>query len=106
MRVSTIRKNDTVMAIAGVNKGRTGKALQIQPSSGRAIVEGLGLVKKALRKTQDNPQGGIVEKEAPIAISNLLLYCPSCKKGVRVSRGREGRERARLCRTCGHSFDG
>ena len=68
-----VKRGDVVQVIAGDDAGskKTGKILQILPSKGAAIVEGLNLVKKCMRKTQDNPQGGIVEKEAPIAISNL-----------------------------------
>ncbi len=68
---SKIKKGDTVQAIAGDDKGKTGKVLQVLPETGRALVEGLNFVKKHMRKTQDNPQGGVVEKEAPINLSNL-----------------------------------
>jgi large subunit ribosomal protein L24 len=68
-----IKKGDTVAVIAGDDKGKTGKVLQANPQTGRALVEGVNFVKKHMRKTQDNPQGGIVEKEASIAISNLKL---------------------------------
>lgn len=68
-----IKRGDVVIAITGedAGTGKTGKVLQVMPESGRALVEGLNLVKKHMRRTQDNPQGGIVEKEAPIAVSNL-----------------------------------
>ncbi len=66
-----IKKGDTVVAIAGDDKGKTGKVLAVMPSKGKAIVEGLNFVKKHMRPTQVNPQGGIVEKEAPIHVSNL-----------------------------------
>lgn len=68
---SKIKKGDTVQAIAGDDNGKTGKVLQVQPETGRALVEGLNFVKKHMRKTQDNPQGGVFEKEAPIHLSNL-----------------------------------
>lgn len=68
-----IKKGDTVVVIAGDDKGKTGKVMQLDPKSGRALVEGLNLVKKHMNKTQDNPQGGIVDMEAPIAISNLKV---------------------------------
>lgn len=93
------------MAVSGASKGKTGKVLQVLPSRGVALVEGLNLQKKTLRKSQDNPQGGISEKEGPIALSNLLLYCPNDKKGVRVGRAREGSQLIRKCRLCGHAFD-
>ena len=68
-----IKKGNTVTVIAGDDKGKSGKVLQTIPQSGRALVEGLNLVKKHMRKTEDNPQGGVVEMEAPIAISNLKV---------------------------------
>ena len=106
MSVERIRKNDTVVAVSGVDRGKTGKILQVVPSSGRAIVEGLCMRKKALRKSQENPQGGIVEKEGSLPLSNLMPYCPECKKGVRIKKGRNGEERTRNCARCGYSFDG
>ncbi|NCC49695.1 MAG: 50S ribosomal protein L24 [Spartobacteria bacterium] len=71
---SHIKKGDIVIAVAGEDKGKTGKVLQVEAAAGRALVEGLNFVKKHLRKSQDNPQGGIVEKEAPINVSNLALH--------------------------------
>jgi large subunit ribosomal protein L24 len=68
-----IKKGDSVKVIAGEDKGKSGKVLELDLRTGRAYVEGLKLVKKHLKKTQDNPQGGIVEKESPIAISNLKV---------------------------------
>lgn len=68
-----IKKGDTVKVIAGDDKGKTGKVLEVDPRTGRAFVEGINFVKKHMSKTQDNPQGGIAEKEAPIAISNLKV---------------------------------
>lgn len=106
MSAGRVRKEDTVIAVAGVDAGKTGKVLQVLPAKGRAIVEGLCLRKKTLRKSQDNPQGGIVEKEGTISLSNLMLYCPDCKKGSRVKRGKDGARSVRSCAACGHSFDG
>jgi len=94
-----------VIVISGVNRGKTGKVLRIMPGRDRAIVEGVNVVKKAVRKTQDNPQGGIVSVEAPLYISKLMLYCPQDKKGVRVRVERDGNKRIRKCRICGHAFD-
>lgn len=106
MSICKIRKNDTVIAITGASGGKTGKVLHVFPNRGRAIVEGLNMAKKNLRKSQDNPQGGIAEKEASINVSNLMLYCPDCKTGVRTSRGKDGVKSVRKCNGCGHSFDG
>ncbi len=68
-----IKKGDTVTVIAGDDKGKNGKVLDVNLRTGRAFVEGVNFVKKHMQKTQDNPQGGIIEKEAPIAISNLKV---------------------------------
>ncbi len=68
-----IKKGDTVSVIAGDDKGKSGKVLQTVPQTGRALVEGINIVKKHMRKTEDKPQGGVVEMEAPIAISNLKI---------------------------------
>jgi large subunit ribosomal protein L24 len=68
-----IKKGDNVTVIAGDEKGKSGKVLQIVPQAGRALVEGVNFVKKHMRKTEDNPQGGVVEMEASIAISNLKV---------------------------------
>ncbi|MCK5528250.1 MAG: 50S ribosomal protein L24 [Kiritimatiellae bacterium] len=103
MSVQRISKDDTVMAVSGIDAGKSGKVLQIV--GGRALVEGLNLRKKTLRKTQDNPQGGIVDKECTIAISNLMPYCPDCKKGVRIVRDRASGKSIRKCQICGHAFD-
>lgn len=67
----SIHKGDAVVAIAGAEKGRRGKVLSVIPEKGRALVEGLNMVKKHMRKSQEQPQGAIVEREAPMAISNL-----------------------------------
>ena len=71
-----IRRGDIVMAIAGEDADgkKTGKVLQVFPKEGRALVEGLNYVTKHLRKSQDNPKGGIIQKEAPIHVSNLKKY--------------------------------
>jgi large subunit ribosomal protein L24 len=68
-----IRKGDTVTVIAGDEKGKSGKVLQIVPQTGRVLVEGVNFAKKHMRKTEENPQGGVVEVEASIAISNLKV---------------------------------
>ncbi len=71
-----IKKGDLVIAISGADadRGKPGKVLQVLPKQQKAIVEGFNYVKKHMRKTQDNPQGGIVEKEAPIHVSNLVKF--------------------------------
>ena len=81
-----IKKGDTVCVIAGDSKGQQGKVLKVEVSKQRAIVEGVNLVKKATKPNAQNPQGGIVEQEAPIHISNLQLRDPQSGKPTRVGR--------------------
>ena len=83
-----VKRGDIVQTIAGDDAGskKTGKILQILPTKGVAIVEGLNLVKKCMRKTQDNPQGGIVEKEAAIAISNLRIVDAAERKSEKSKK--------------------
>ena len=81
-----IKKGDQVQVIAGDSKGQTGKVLKVEVSKQRAIVEGVNLCKKATKPNAQNPQGGIVEKEAPIHISNLMLIDPKSGKLVRFAK--------------------
>jgi len=73
MSKAKIKRGDTVTVIAGDDKGKSGKVLQVVPESGRILVEGINLVKKHMQKSEDNPQGGIVEREAAINISNVKV---------------------------------
>jgi large subunit ribosomal protein L24 len=81
-----IKKGDTVMVITGVNKGQKGRVLEIVRKSDRAIVEGVNLMKKHTKPNADNPQGGIIEQEAPIHISNLMLVDPKSGEPTRIGR--------------------
>jgi large subunit ribosomal protein L24 len=73
-RVKThVKKNDEVVVISGNHKGETGKVLQVFPEKGQVLVEGVRLIKKHARRTQDRPEGGIIEKEGPLHISNVKL---------------------------------
>ena len=100
-----IRRNDIVVAIRGRDKGKQGKVLQVLVAKNRAIVEGINLATKHLRKSQENPKGGITQKEASIALSNLMLYCQHCKKPVRVKHVAEGDKRVRKCKKCGQAIE-
>ena len=83
-----IKKGDTVRVIAGDSKGSEGKVLEIRTEENRAIVEGLNLVKKHTKPNAKHPQGGIVEQEAPIHLSNLQLIDPKSGKPSRIGRRR------------------
>ncbi|HON10443.1 MAG TPA: 50S ribosomal protein L24 [Chitinispirillaceae bacterium] len=79
-----LRKNDMVQVISGEYKGKTGKILKVIPEKNRAIVEGINMIKRHTKPTPKNQQGGIMEKEASIDLSNIMLLCPKTGKPTRV----------------------
>ncbi len=79
-----IRKNDNIVVIAGNNAGKTGKVLKVFPKESRVIVEGINVRKRHSKPSQNNPQGGIIEKEAPIHVSNVMLVDPKNNEGTRI----------------------
>lgn len=81
-----IHKNDTVIVIAGNYKGSKGKVLKVFPKEERVIVEGVNIRKRHTKPSQKNPQGGIVEKEAPIHVSNVMLVDPKSGKPTRIGK--------------------
>jgi large subunit ribosomal protein L24 len=97
-----IRKNDSVEILNGEDQGKKGRVLAVFPDRGRAIVEGVNFIKRHTKPNRTNPQGGIIEKEAAVHVSNLILICPKCNTSskVRVAPGENGK-RARICRSCG-----
>lgn len=97
----TIRKGDTVKVIAGKDRGKTGKVLRSVPEKSRVVVEKVNVAKKAMRPTQQNPQGGISSIEMPIHVSNVMLVCPSCNEATRVTRRRDDGKVVRVCKKCG-----
>lgn len=107
MGTMTIRKGDNVEVIAGKDKGKRGKVIRSVQDKNRVVVEGINKIKKASRPTQRNPQsGGIIEMEAPIHVSNLMIVCGSCGQPTRAGslRDDEG-NRTRTCKKCGASID-
>jgi large subunit ribosomal protein L24 len=102
----TIRKNDTVLVIAGREKGKRGKVLFVLPARERVVVEHVNMIKKHQRPTQKLRQGGIIEREAPLHVSNVMLVCSKCDKATRVGvRVLADDRRARVCRRCGDIVD-
>jgi large subunit ribosomal protein L24 len=101
-----IRKNDTVLVIAGREKGKRGKVLFVLPARERVVVEHVNMVKKHQRPTQKLRQGGIIAREAPLHVSNVMLVCSKCDKATRVGvRVLADDRRARVCRRCGDIVD-
>jgi large subunit ribosomal protein L24 len=105
MALQRVRKDDMVMVIAGRERGKTGKVLRLLPDTGRVVVERINLVKRHT-KPRGNSAGGILEKEAPLHISNVQPVCGRCDKPARVGTKRlqDGRG-VRVCRRCGDQMD-
>jgi len=104
MSVARIKKNDTVIVISGDFAGQTGKVLRVDTAKSQVVVEGVNMVKKAVRRSQQNPNGGFLDREAPMNISKVMPYDPDVKKGVRISRTREGGEPVRKSKATGKTL--
>ena len=101
-----IKKNDMVKILAGKEQGKTGKVLRVFPSKSRVVVEGLNMIKRHTRPNQLYPEGGILEKEAPLSISNVMLICGSCNQATRTGvRLLEDGSKTRYCKKCNESAD-
>ncbi|MFZ8801539.1 MAG: 50S ribosomal protein L24 [Candidatus Calescibacterium sp.] len=101
-----LKTGDTVFVIAGKDKGKIGRILRVFPKEDRAIVEGVNRIKKHVKPTPRNPQGGIIEVFGKIHISNLMLVCPKCKKPTRVGiKILEDKRKLRYCKKCGDFVD-
>ncbi|MEJ5283828.1 MAG: 50S ribosomal protein L24 [Brevinematia bacterium] len=100
-----IKKGDNVVVIAGKDKGKKGEVLKCFPQIDKAIVKGVNLVRKAIKKSKEHPNGGFVEIEKPIHVSNLMLFCPKCGKGVRVGIALDKDKKVRVCKKCGNKFE-
>jgi large subunit ribosomal protein L24 len=96
-----IRKNDTVMVIAGHDRGKTGKVLRVLPDHGRLVIERLNVVKRHSKPRGATSPGGIIEKEAPFAVSNVMIMCDRCNAPVRIGIKRTAEGNVRICRRCG-----
>jgi large subunit ribosomal protein L24 len=95
-----IRKDDQVMVMTGKDRGHIGRVVRVLPKRGRVQVEGAAMAKRHTRPTQKNQQGGILDIEQPIDVSNVQMVCPSCNKPTRIGHRIEGTEKVRICRKC------
>ena len=101
-----VRKGDVVVVISGKNVGSKGKVLEVMPKTGRVVVEKVNIVKRHMRPTRTLPQGGIQEKEAPIASSNVMLYCGKCNTPTRIGHVEmDDGKFVRACKRCGEIQD-
>jgi large subunit ribosomal protein L24 len=100
-----IRKDDTVQVLTGDDKGRTGRVLRVLVDKGKVVVEGINRVYKHMKPSRRNPQGGRLSKEMPVDVSNVALFCPNCRRGVRVARriNADG-SKERVCKKCDRSL--
>lgn len=95
-----VRKGDQVLVLSGNERGARGKVLSVDRESFRAIVEGVAIRKKHVRRSQQNPKGGVIEKESPIHVSNLMMVCPKCGKPSKMGRRRVKEASLRFCKSC------
>jgi large subunit ribosomal protein L24 len=101
-----LKKNDKVMVIAGKEKGKVGKILKLIPEKDRVIVEKVNYIKRHTRPGGKYSKGGILEKEAPLHVSNVMLICGKCTDPVRVGyRRQEDGSKVRVCKKCGEILD-
>jgi large subunit ribosomal protein L24 len=99
-----IRSGDTVEVITGNDRGQKSRVVKVDRVTGKAIVEGVGRVKKHIRRSQKHPQGGVLSKEMPVQLSNLKYVCQSCGSAVRIgARFLDDGSKERFCKKCGAS---
>ena len=101
-----IRKNDTVLVIAGKDKGKKGKVRKVMPRDGQLLVDGVNMIKKHMRPTGQARQAGIIERESPLDVSNVKYLCDKCHKGSRLGyRTLDDGKKVRYCKSCEEVVD-
>lgn len=100
-----VRKNDMVIVKSGDDKGKKGKILKVYPKTSKIIVEGVNIIKKHQKPSKTQAEGAIIEKEAPISSSKVMLYCEKCKNATRIgNKILEDGSKVRVCKKCGETF--
>ena len=100
-----IRRNDQVIVLTGTDNGKRGRVLRVIPKRQAVVVEGINYVTRHLRRSPQASEWGRVQKEAPIDVSNVLLFCPKCERGVRVKKkSTEDKVVIRVCKKCGEEI--
>lgn len=101
-----IKKEDTVLVTAGKEKGKKGRVLSVMPSKSQLIIEKVNIIKRHMKPNRKYAQGGIIEKEAPIHVSNVILVCPKCNKATRIAGlVMESGRKVRTCKKCKEVID-
>lgn len=103
--MSMIKKGDTVVVIAGKEKGKSGKVTEVSPKDNRVLVEGVNIVTKHQKARKQDEKSQIVKKNAPVEASNLMVVCPSCGKATRVAHNTVDGKKVRICKKCSASLD-
>ena len=105
MTKSFVKKGDKVLVITGKDKGKTANVVEVSPSKGKVLVDGINVVTKHQKPRTQQDKGGIVKKSAPIDASNVMVVCPACDKATRVKHGEVNGKNVRACKKCGASLD-
>lgn len=100
-----IKKNDNVAILGGKDKGKSGIVERVIPATKRIVVKGLNVAKKHVKPSQKNPQGGIIDINLPLDISNVALICPNCGKPTRIGYNVADGAKTRICRKCNQSVE-
>ena len=101
-----VHREDTVLVLTGKDKGKKGRVIRLFPKADKALVEKINMVKRHTRPNQQMPQGGIVEKESPVHVSNLQVVCAKCGKATRIAHKLlAGGQKTRVCKKCGEILD-
>ncbi|MFH1655569.1 MAG: 50S ribosomal protein L24 [Candidatus Omnitrophota bacterium] len=100
-----VRRDDTVLVTTGKDRGKKGKVLKVFPKNNRVIVERINMMKKHLRRRREQDQSGIIEMEAPVHISNLMVFCKHCNKPTKIGvKFLKDKTKARTCKKCGETL--
>ena len=100
-----IKKGDTVVVLSGDDKGAQGEVIAVSREEGKVIVKGVNVIHKHVKPRRQGESGGIIDAEGAIYASKVALYCPTCKKGVRVHTEVVDGKKVRVCAKCGHKFN-
>ena len=97
----SIKKNDTVLVVTGKEKGKKGRVISVEPKNDKILIERINIIKRHMKPSKKYSQGGIIEKEAPLHISNVMLVCSKCNKPTRIGNTvlSDGKK-ARICKKC------
>ena len=100
-----IKKGDNVVVLSGDDKGAQGEVIAVSPEEGKVLVKGVNIIHKHVKPRKQGDNGGIIDAEGAIYASNVAIYCPTCKKGVRVKHEVVDGKKVRVCAKCGRKFD-